>query len=171
MKLIFGVEDVPYMNPPSGGRVKKASRARKTPGLSMKPIKPPSQGNPRPVVTTAKVAQWLEDRYHIMELFYEENVDMINEAIHNSLVSVLRNLHAGSPASNTVGLGDATETIQQRFREFITLQEVELLGIPGVPTRRALEGRSLRFKNKRGPRRPSFYDTGLYIQSFRVWTE
>ena len=35
--------------------------------------------------------------------------------------------------------------------------------------RRALDGISRRFKNKKGPPRPSFIDTGTYQAAMRAW--
>ncbi|EJC5177426.1 DUF1353 domain-containing protein [Salmonella enterica] len=42
-------------------------------------------------------------------------------------------------------------------------------GTEGVPTARALEGISKRFKNRKGEPRPSFIDTGMFQASMRAW--
>jgi hypothetical protein len=42
-------------------------------------------------------------------------------------------------------------------------------GMPGVPTRRALDGISKRLKNKKGDPRASFVDTGTYQAAMRAW--
>jgi hypothetical protein len=49
---------------------------------------------------------------------------------------------------------------------------MDTLGIPGVPTLAAQEGRSSRFKKGKGkgPRK-SFIDTGLYVGSFKSWVD
>jgi hypothetical protein len=64
--------------------------------------------------------------------------------------------------------------IEQRFRDFISLREVERVGIPGVPTKAALRGISHRLLHpyaRSNQRRPSFRDTGLYMNSFRAWVD
>jgi len=48
---------------------------------------------------------------------------------------------------------------------------METLGYPGVPTRAALMGVNSRLKKRRGKRRPSFRDTGLYQASFMAWVD
>jgi hypothetical protein len=60
------------------------------------------------------------------------------------------------------------------FSNFLALQEVEKLGIPGVPTQAALKGISHRLKHpyrKSNPRRPSFVDTGEYMRSAAFWID
>jgi hypothetical protein len=53
-------------------------------------------------------------------------------------------------------------------------QEIESMGLRGVPTKAALKGINHRLRHpyrKSNPRRPSFVDTGLYVASFRAWME
>jgi hypothetical protein len=64
----------------------------------------------------------------------------------------------------------AGQNIENAFRQFLSLKEMDKLGVPGVPTQAALEGRSKRFKSGKGPApRPSFIDTGQYQSTFRAW--
>jgi hypothetical protein len=122
-------------------------------------------------VSTGDVAGWLEDKYHIMELFFEENREAIAEDMHGAAVVALERLYSGAPVSENP-LASGMDGIKKRFDDFITLQQVEKLGIPGVPTQAALDGVSHRKKSKRvGKRRPSFFDTGLYVQSFLAWLD
>lgn len=119
-------------------------------------------------ITTADVAGWLETKYGIMQKYYDvhgENV--IAPAIENSLQGSLESVLMGGPVTNA--FGSASEKIQVDFRRFISSKEVERVGIKGTPTKAALLGINPRLKRGRGPRRPSFRATGLYMNSFRFW--
>lgn len=120
-------------------------------------------------VTTGDVAQWLENRYGIMGTFYKVHADdVFGPAIENSIEGSLESLlmgHAVDPWAS------AMTRIESRFRDFISSREVERVGIRGTPTKRALMGISSRLKRGRGPRRPSFRDSGLYMNAFRAWVD
>lgn len=119
--------------------------------------------------TTEQVAGWLEAKYHIMETFYEIHKTEIAEAMTASLTSALLGQEMGAPLVDP--MGDAMQKVELLFREFLTMREMETLGIPGVPTEAALRGVNHRMKRNHGPRRPSFIDTGLYETSFKSWLE
>lgn len=162
MKLHLGVIDLPYSYHQK--RQERANKRRKKKGL-------PPVNNKLP--TTGDVAGWLEDKYHIMELFHEENRDFINGALEQSLQGTLEDILMGAPIQNHSPFAEGTSEIEKRFKQFLSGREVERLGIPGVPTQAAKDGVSHRFKkkaNKKGPR-PSFIDTGLYQSSFKAWVE
>lgn len=145
--LHLGVLDVPY-NAPRGKRQKRSSAN----------------------TTTGDVAEILEARYHIMEVFYEAHKADIAAAMESSAAGALENLLLGAP-SNVSPFGSASGQVEMLFKKFLESREMETLGVPGVPTQAALEGRSSRFKkgkNKAG-RRPSFIDTGLYESTFKAW--
>lgn len=129
--------------------------------------------------TTGEVAEYLENKYHLMELFFEENKDKIAKALEHALAGSLENMLMGGPVVANPMAG-AEQEIKDMFDTYINLREVERLGVPGVPTQAALDGKSSRFKAGRnkgkgggqpGTRRSSFYDTGLYVTSFRAWLE
>lgn len=121
--------------------------------------------------TTGDVAEFLERKYHVMEVFYNEHEQDVADALAEGMKDVLEAVIMGaSPPADPFLAG--TSEIEHLFQRFIESGEMETLGYPGVPTQAALEGRSLRFKAKRGPsRRVSFYDTGLYVSSFKAWIE
>lgn len=147
--LHLGVVDVPYSQAPS-----------------------PRQRQPKAgTVTTGDVATWLENKYHVMEVFWEEKADaVIVPMLEKSITGAIENLFLGAPPSNDP-FGGATSKIEDAFKLFLTTKEIERLGIPGVPTEAAKRGFSHRFKNpgKRRAARPSFIDTGLYVASFKAW--
>lgn len=148
--LHLGVVDVPYVRAPSNRRKRGKVRAG--------------------TVTTGDVATWLENRYQVMETFVQlHEADMARD-LEDSLSGSLESFLMGAPVSLDP-LGGATSKIEDRFKQFLSQAEIEKLGRPGVPTQAALAGKSSRFKGKRGKRRPSFIDTGLYQSSMKVWVD
>jgi hypothetical protein len=126
------------------------------------------------------VAALLEEKYHNMELFFESRVDEVIGALERSSQSALDQLDANVPVENINPFGTATADLETAFRHFLDSQEIESLGIPGVPTQAALNGVRTSYKNptgkkgKKGKRakrspRPSFIDTGLYNANMKAW--
>jgi len=147
--LHLGVLDVPYQNAPS-------KRQRKV------------RAN---TVTTGDVAGWLENRYHILENFYEIHKEDIAGDLEGSLSGALETFLLGGPLT-VDAFGTATSKIEDRMKQFLAQGEMEKIGYPGVPTQAALEGINHRFKkSKTGRRRPSFVDTGLYSASLKSWID
>jgi hypothetical protein len=98
-------------------------------------------------------------------------VELHGQEIANILAShmsdALDSLLMGSP-STEIFPREGIPEIQKLFLRFINSEEMN--GIqPGVPTKASLRGVNHRMKGKRGGQRPSFRDTGLYMQSFRAW--
>lgn len=121
-------------------------------------------------VSTADVAGWLEEQYGVMGVFFKSHEQLVVGAISDSLLGAIQ---AGQMGQRIDPFGRGTQRIDRSFREFISSRKAEQVGIPGTPTHAALMGYSSRNKNyhKRGPRRPSFRDTGLYMNSFRSWID
>lgn len=137
-------------------------------------------GNKMSALTTGDVAEILEGTYGIMGAFYRAHQGDIARDIENGLAGALEALMMGQQIDPW---GRAMQSTQRRFRDFISTQEVERVGISpysrlktkaliGVPTKAALRGVNHRLAHpyaSTNPRRPSFRDTGLYIASFRSW--
>ncbi|MDE2105053.1 MAG: hypothetical protein KGL39_47885 [Patescibacteria group bacterium] len=119
--------------------------------------------------TTGEVAQILEDRYHVMEVFAIEHEDEIAEDLAQAMVDQIQDIASGAPVPRDPFL-DATESIRMRFQTFIETEEIARIN-PDTPTQAALEGRTKRRKGGKGPRRVSFRDTGTYMASMRAWIE
>jgi hypothetical protein len=157
----LGVIDAPYANRAQ----QKVPKAKK--GRQAKPIQ--REANTQ---TTGDVAEILEGKYGIMQTFAEVKEAEILDFVQASLSDALENLMAGGPAGNPFSQGEAD--IETMFKNFIISQEVETASIPGVPTQAALDGVNHRLKHpyaKDNQRRPSFDDTGLYVQNFKCWIE
>jgi hypothetical protein len=161
MVLHFGVNDIPYtVNPrtaPLRPLAKPSRRVRKPRQLRL-----PFYADP----TTGDVAEWLERRYHVMEFFAKKYEAKIGDLLADSMRGAIENLMLGAPASNNP-FGTAESKIEETFRKFLDNREMD--GQPGVPTKASLKGVSLRFKRKRGPVRPSFIDSGQYQTNMRAW--
>lgn len=158
--LHLGVIDQPYTSW-DGGRKAANPKRRGKANASTKKV--------RPSVTTAMVARWLEDRYHVMEIFYEVDGG-VQAALRESLEKAMESTLMGLPVGANPFLRGTTE-IQKRFKQFISNRTMETLGYPGVPTRAALMGTDTRLKKRRGNRRPSFRDSGMYMASFMAWVD
>lgn len=167
IKLKMGVIDQYYTTPPGryiktkGGKKKfRASKAR----------------NKAPVTTT-QVANWLESKYHVMEIYLTLHSKQVQSFVDKALLGAARNLIiSGRMAANP--LAGAEQKITADFKAFLSNREIERIGYPGIPTKAALRGKSSRFKlgyalDRAGnrTRRPSFIDTGLYQASAKAWFE
>jgi hypothetical protein len=121
-------------------------------------------------LTTGDVAEILEAKYGIFAAFYRSHEDDIAKDIENSLQGAMESLLMHKAVDPW---GAAMQSIQQRWRDFISTSEAERIGIPGTPTKAALMGVSHRYKHPyaKHPRRPSFRDTGTYMNSGRFWID
>ena len=120
--------------------------------------------------TTYGVAEILESEYGVMQAFFDAHGEDIAHDMEDGISASLNALMEGHVVKDP--FGEAMSKTQHRFNQFISSQEDERVGIEGVPTEAALKGVNHRLKHpyaKANPRRPSFKDTGLYMDSFRAW--
>lgn len=128
-------------------------------------------------ITTGDVAEILEARYAVMQGFVALHEPDIAGVLERSFAGGIESLLMGAPTDDARVLvfGKAENDIEKMFRHYLDIEEItKTFTIPGmgkVPTRAALLGISKRFKRSRGPRRPSFIDSGQYQNSFRAWVE
>lgn len=155
LKIIFGVLDVPYSQPPAPAAKKRRKSAP-----------PPKVANG--TQTTGDVAEWLENKYDVMSYFVQAHGDDIARSLENAVTGVIDNILMGAPQGGDPFAG-ATSDIEHMFRQFLDNKELD--GQSGIPTKASLDGKSSRFKKQRGPARPSFIDTGLYQSSFKCIVE
>ena len=136
-------------------------------GVIDQPYRTP--GKKARTVTTGDVAGFLEKRYALMETFYKVHQGDVAGALENSLAGALETLLMGRVVDPW---GSATSQITSLFRRFISSGEAERCGIPGTPTKAALRGISHRLKRpyrSSNPRRVSFRDSGMYVDSSISW--
>ena len=120
--------------------------------------------------TTFDVAKILEDKYHVMETFYEAHQSEVVEAIANAYAGAVNtSWRTGRPPADLESTG--VPKLKKMFNDYLDMEEMAGLGVPGVPTQAAIDGLSHRFAHPyaKHPRRPSFIDTGLYEASFVAW--
>jgi hypothetical protein len=155
--LHLGVIDISYGTPPSAGKRRRGSNS--------------TIANTK---TTGDVADLLEQKYHVMELFVEEiGIDHISKSLEQSLEDAMNDIAAGAPPQGIRLTQQAEQEMETAFRIFIDQQELDGV-VPGVPTAAALKGVSHRLSHpyaKGNPSRPSFRDTGQYQASFRAWID
>ena len=160
--LHLGVQDIPYTANPANAKPPRARKARQ--GKQR-----PRRSRPAtPNTTTGDVAEILEAKYGLFSTFVEHHEANIMQAVAESARDVLEARLMGAPATIDA-FGAAVSKIEKMMKDWVSTQEVESVGIPGVPTKAALDGINHRLKSKRGERRPSFIDTGLLEASFKSW--
>lgn len=119
--------------------------------------------------STFEVGTILEDKYGLFSRFADHKMESIVEALENSIEGAMETVFMGGSVGNP--FASAEGKIDQMFREFLDNEEMATLGVPGVPTKAALIGKSVRHKRQRGPRRPSFIDSGILQASFKSWVD
>jgi hypothetical protein len=146
MKLVLGVIDQPYLESKENGTVTKRGTTAKI-----------------PTRTTGDVAERLEATYEIMGTFAASREQAIADSLADTMAGALENLLAGAPPSANV-FGTTENFIQEEFHNFLDNREMD--GRAGIPTKAALLGKSSRKKSgERGEPRASFEDTMLYRDS------
>lgn len=119
--------------------------------------------------TTGEVAEHLENKYHIMRVFFEVKEEKIAQIVSEALVGSFKTLSQGGTIK-----GVQVNKIDRLFRHFLEANEMGRI-LPHQVVAAGM-GVSHRFKdamNRQGQRgaRPAFIDTGLYSASFRAWLE
>lgn len=129
--------------------------------------------------TTGDVATILEEKYHLMETFYEFNKRAIAKKLEGGLRDALEAVMMGAPISLDA-FGQSTGEIAEMFKRELAERKFDARGIPGVPTAasgatsKRKGGVNHRFKHpyaKANPIRPSFIDTGTFQNSVKVWVD
>lgn len=119
--------------------------------------------------STYEVGTILESKYGLFSAYYKNRKDFIAEQVVESMLGALEDMQLGAPEGDMFGA--AGSAISEDFRNFLNARVIETLGIPGVPTKAALNGVQSAKKKKRGPRRPSFIDTGILRKDFKAWVD
>ena len=161
--LFLGVIDQPYTQGPIAPR--RAVHRRNRRSGKEESFSAPASGQ----ATTGDVAGYLEAKYHVHEIFFEEHKEEIGNDLAHAMAGALENLMQGAPVSDQP-LKQATDWLQEGFQEFIDSKAMDALGYPGIPTAASIKGVRHR-KTTLEPGRPSFQDTGIYEASFAAWVE
>lgn len=139
--------------------------------------------------TTGDVAEILESKYHVMQLFADSHADELADLVADAIAGQLESARSGMiPRIPEIDV----QKLDAAFRDFLDSNEIQRLlpvriaaadegvshrfknaknrtiGASDVVKRGGGQGLSLVAKKPRGPR-PAFIDTGLYQASFRSW--
>lgn len=130
-------------------------------------------GGDKGAQTTGEVAEALEARYHVMEIFFELRRDKIANLLAEGMATQIADLMSGM-RPNRDPFADIMQDIEVEFRAFLDADEIQKLMPLTQQVTAAQMGVSKRFKdpnNRKGERdaRPAFIDTGLFQASFRAW--
>ena len=119
--------------------------------------------------TTGDVAGYLENQYHVMRIFLEENGDFIHERITNSVVGAIESIAQGNRVPK-LDLKPAMGEIEERFRDSLDSGELHRV----LPQNHQVSDATLKTSSrkkviKQDESRQAFIDSGLYQASFRAW--
>ncbi|EJP8593797.1 hypothetical protein NWJ87_005202, partial [Salmonella enterica] len=81
--------------------------------------------------TTGDVAEYLEEKYQIMQTFFDRYSNDIADLMTNDMAASLENMMAGAPPARDP-LAESMSRIHDLFVAF--LDNTEMNGLPGVPT-------------------------------------
>ena len=152
MKLLLGVLDVKYSD--AHGVFQRKN------------------GTP-PDTSTGEVAGYLEDKYHIIEIFFEERQEKISKWMAEAISHQIADLLSGAQP-NRDPLFSAMQKIELEFRMFLDSDEISSILPTKLQSQAAIAGVTHRRKSgytKGNVSRPLGIDTGLYQASFRAWTD
>ncbi|MZL16103.1 hypothetical protein, partial [Citrobacter amalonaticus] len=80
--------------------------------------------------TTGDVAEYLEEKYRIMQTFFDRYGNDIAALMSNDLAAALENMMAGAPMSRDP-LAESMSRVHDLFVAF--LDNGEMNGMPGIP--------------------------------------
>ena len=161
---------------------------------------PHGDGDADEPIGTSELAQILEAKYGIFSAFLAANAKWVNEQIAEAYAGAALSAIANNDMPVAPPMVRVAEELAHRLYEEISSGNIEQLDLgPGhVPTQAALMGVNHRFKTglngvapsqkeafkKRqaklprkdreplmGKRRPSFIDTGVFLNSIAAWVE
>lgn len=128
--------------------------------------------------TTGDVAEILEEKYHIMRVFFEYRKKLIAKDLEGGLAGALESVLMGAPLGGDA-FGAASSAIEERFKADLAERKFDARGIPGVPTaasgavpgkrKGGIDHRLKHPYRQANPVRPSFIDTGSYQNAMKVW--
>jgi hypothetical protein len=167
MQVMFGFDPYPYS---------KRFTARSPLNKMVKKMKPKVMSHEQEVYgmgkTTVDVAEELEAKYGIVQKFYEmDGSDMLDDIIHDATEVAIESILSGKPAIINLPKVKLKE-VEEKFRYNLSNRKYDGV-IGGVPTKASLLGISHLRQDPYAAKdsRPSFVDTGMYKESFRVKVE
>jgi hypothetical protein len=164
MKLQLGFEDHPYE-----ARFSAESPLTATVKSRVAKHQSKAQEDYGAGKTTKEVSEELEKKYKVVETFYEMESELIEKVVTDALVDAFEEIIKGeTPDLKKMDVS----RIEKKFRKDLMERKFDGV-IPNVPTKTSQAGVSHLRKRPTDAKgsRPSFVDTGLYMRSFKAWTE
>lgn len=132
--------------------------------------------------TTGDVAELLEQKYSVMETFFESRKEKISEWLAEAIADEIADLFAGKRPNSDPFMA-AMQNTETEFRAFLDANEMAHL-VAGLSEgeaaafgpvsftgagNRGVNHRKKKPYAKENKARPAFVDTGLFQASFRSW--
>ena len=116
--------------------------------------------------TTGFVAELLEEKYSVMQTFFDMHDKEIVKDIEDSIAGALENVFAGNKNPNL--FAEATGNIEKRFRDYIDAEEH---GIQLKKKEYPKAGARKKRQYKKVESTTAFIDSGLYRLNMKSWIE
>lgn len=116
---------------------------------------------------TGEVAEILEGKFHVMQIFADKNLDKIAGYIEDGIAGALESVAAGAPENFNV-FGSAMENITDRFHEYIDNEEHGILTKEKKYGTQKAGARKKR-QYRKATNKTTFVDSGLYRNNFVAW--
>lgn len=137
--------------------------------------------------TTAEVARFLEDKYHVMETFAMTKQNQIAAVLADSVSNAIENMVKHGRRDGAAVTFEGEQKIEALFRAFLSAGEMQRIvnsltqaereyflsstgGFSGA-AKRGINHRKKHPYSKKNKARQAFIDTGLYMASFRAWVQ
>lgn len=116
--------------------------------------------------STGDVAEILEEKFHVMEIFSEKKGGEIAFLLADSLAGSIETVAMGGTVTDP--FAGAMQKIEERFREFITLGEhgIHLKKMDAPKT-----GARFKRQYRKAKASTAFVDSGNYRRNFKSWVE
>lgn len=154
LKLNLGFEPFPYTTKSSRTRTKLPKGARIAKGYG--------EGK-----NSAEVAKELEERYELVDTFYLGIEEDLAFALEEFYEEEIETIMMEKPPKK-IPSDKMTKKIEREFRQYLQKEEH---GIHTLAAQRGVSHLLPQPYSRKNRPRPSFIDTGLYMQSFRAWVE
>jgi hypothetical protein len=116
---------------------------------------------------TSDVAEILEEKFHVMQIYADQNEDRIAQFIEDGVAGALESVLAGAPINFDV-FGSAIANIEDRFIEYIDGEEH---GIKTKSKESPKAGARKKRQYKKVTNKTTFVDSGLYRNNFKAWVD
>ena len=131
--------------------------------------KPEPEANGTSRVSTYEVGVFMEKDFGLFSHFAADNLQNIDDLLAQDVANAIDKIALGQSFDRRDMFNDSTSKITSQFQKYVN--ERQLDGYPGVPTKRARQGLYRLKGNKKGPPRTSFIDTGTLFSDLFVWME